>query len=67
MLTINGKPRDEGPREDFSQAEDPITGAPIEPVQLELPTKPKRKFKREKNYSKGLVKRAGKKLKGGET
>jgi hypothetical protein len=68
-LVINGKPSDKDPDEQFplEGGADPIDGSKIEPVQLELPTKPKRKFKRERNYSKGLVKRAGKKLKGGET
>lgn len=43
MLTINGKPTTEGPREEFFASEDPLTGLPIEePTQLELKPKPKK-------------------------
>jgi hypothetical protein len=64
-LTINGKHRNDGSKqEDFSQSEDPITGAPIEPEQLELKPKPKKKGQFTKN-AEALIGRSGKKLRGG--
>ena len=62
-MTLNGKQND-GPREDFPLPDgDPIDGSPIHPIQLDLP-EPKRKFKRDRNYAAGIVKRAGPKIKG---
>jgi hypothetical protein len=65
MLTINGKQRDDGPPEDFSADADPITGAPIDPPeQLELKPQPKKPGLFTKR-AKQLIKRSGKKLRGG--
>lgn len=64
-LTLNGRPTDTGPREEFGLDRDPVTDSPIDPPeQLELKPKTEGEFTR--NADK-LLKRSGKKIRGGGT